>query len=143
MNKKKIIIISVFILMVVAGIGGYFLLKDKDNIPVISNTKNIRKEVITAENYEEISNKIGEELKDTDDLCYFGYACMYYIMKDGFTEEYMTSQDETLLYKSIHNKTVQKLIDEGKQLMKDNNVTIEQYKQEFQNLEDLNDNENE
>ena len=59
---------------------------------------------------------------------------MYYIMKDGLTQEYMTTQDENLLYKNIYNKTVQELIDDGKKIMADNNVTIEQYKEQLQKM---------
>lgn len=135
--KKKIIFIVIGILLIGAlCIGVYVLSKDKVNISDttsnIISTKSIKEEQITAENYEEISKKVTEELGDTDDTYYFSYACMYYIMKDGFTQEYMTTQDESLLYKNIYNKTVQNLIDEGKQLMKDNNITVEQYKQQLE-----------
>lgn len=135
--KKKIIFIVIGIVLIgTLCIGAYVLSKDKVNISDttsnIISTKSVKKEEITAENYEKISKKVTEELEDTDDTYYFSYACMYYIMKDGFTQEYMTTQDESLLYKNIYNKTVQNLIDEGKELMKDNNITVEQYKQQLE-----------
>lgn len=138
MNKKILYIIIGIVLIGALCIGAYALLKNKDNTSStasnIISTKSIKKEQITAENYEEISKKVTEELGDTDDTYYFSYACMYYIMKDGFTQEYMTTQDESLLYKNICNKTVQNLIDEGKKLMKENNVTVEQYKKQLETI---------
>ena len=138
MNKKILYIIIGIVLIGALCIGAYVLLKNNDNASStasnIISTKSIKKEQITAENYEEISKKVTEELGDTDDTYYFSYACMYYIMKDGFTQEYMTTQDESLLYKNICNKTVQNLIDEGKKLMKENNVTVEQYKKQLETI---------
>lgn len=37
------------------------------------------------------------------------------------------------MYANIYGKTVQQLIDEGKQLMEENNVTIEQMKEQLKN----------
>lgn len=138
MLKKRIYI--VIILIFAFCIGGYFLFCRNGNsiftsTSNISDNKNIKKEKITSENYEEISNRVSKELGDVNDTYYFSYACMYYIMKDGFTKEYMTTQDESLLYKNIYNKTVQELINEGQQLMKDNNITIEEYKQNLNNTD--------
>jgi len=140
MLKKRIYIVIIIILIFAFCIGGYFLFCRNDNsiftsISNISNNKNIKKEKVTSENYEEISNRISKELGDVNDTYYFSYACMYYIMENGFTKEYMTTQDESLLYKNIYDKTVQELINEGQQLMKDNNITIEEYKQNLNNTD--------
>lgn len=42
------------------------------------------------------------------------------------------SEDESAMYASIYGKTVQQLIDEGKQLMEENNITLDQYKQNLE-----------
>lgn len=134
-NSKTILCIVIAIIIVIALIiGGYFLLKSADNTTIGASVSSIKSEVITAENYEEVSNKIEEELGETDETYYFAYACMYYIMQDGLTAEYMTSQDESLLYKNIYNKTVQTLIDEGKNLMEENDITVEEFKQQVNDL---------
>ena len=39
-----------------------------------------------------------------------------------------------MLYKDIAGKTVQQLMDEGKQLMEENNITIEEYKEKLTEL---------
>ena len=102
----------------------------------------IRKETITAENYEEIFNRISEELKDTDDIYYLSYSVMYYMMKDGISSTLNGNEDENAMYVNIYEKTVQQLIDEGKQLMIDNNVSIEEFKENIKDLENLDNNLN-
>ena len=139
MKKKALYIIIGIVLIAILCVGGYFLMKNKDEMPTTSISSdvanNIKNEKISSENYEEISKRITEELGDTEDTYCFSYACVYYVMKDGLTQEYMTTQDESLLYKNIYNKTVQNLIDEGKQLMEENNITVEQYKQQLEKID--------
>ena len=134
-NSKAILCIVIAIIVVIAlVIGGYFLLRNKDEITAGTEVASIKSEVITEENYEKVSEQLEKELGDTDETYYFAYACMYYIMQDGLTAEYMSSQDDSLLYKNIYNKTVQTLIDEGKNLMEENDITVEEFKQQVNEL---------
>ena len=124
-SKKGLYAVLIIILIVVIGVGGYFLIK---------NMSGIKGETFTAENYDELMDRISEELNNTDDIYYLSYSMMYYIMRDGFTSALSGSEDESVMYANIYGKTVQQLIDEGKQLMEDNNITLDQYKG---NLEDV------
>ena len=134
-NSKAILCIVIAIIaVIVLVIGGYFLVKNKDEITAGTEVASIKSEVITEENYEKVSEQLEKELGDTDETYYFAYACMYYIMQDGLTAEYMSSQDDSLLYKNIYNKTVQTLIDEGKNLMEENDITVEEFKQQVNEL---------
>ena len=135
-KKTKVVIIVFFIILVTIVVGGFFLIKKGIFL------SNIRKETITAENYEEIFNRISEELKDTDDIYYLSYSVMYYMMKDGIASKLNGNEDENAMYVNIYEKTVQQLIDEGKQLMIDNNVSIEEFKENIKDLENLDNNLN-
>lgn len=42
-----------------------------------------------------------------------------------------------MAYKSLFGKTIRELIEEGKKLMKDNNITLEQYKEQLNSLNNL------
>lgn len=101
-----------------------------------ANVKNIKDEVITAENYEELSKRIENEMGNDEELYYFSYSMMYYMMKDGMSSALTggNSNDDSAMFVNIYGKTIKQLITEGKQLMKDNGVTIEQFKQNLQNL---------
>ena len=74
-KKTKVVIIVFFIILVTIVVGGFFLIKKGIFL------SNIRKETITAENYEEIFNRISDELKDTDDIYYLSYSVMYYMIR--------------------------------------------------------------
>ena len=69
---------------------------------------------------------------------YFAYATSNYIFKDGlanaFNMEMTEDQKETESYKNIYGKTINQLVQEGKNLMKENNMTVEKYKETLQNL---------
>ena len=85
-SSKGLIIFIVIIIVIALGIGCYFLLKNKDIITTGGNntqTSSKLDETITAENYEELTEDIAQELGDTDELYYFTYATTYYIAKDG------------------------------------------------------------
>ena len=116
------IVIAVVVAIAVI-VGGYFLLS--------SGKGNFKKQIVSQENYEEILNKIIDKLGDTDETYYYTYACIYHVAQAGFTNEYLQNKDESLLYKDVIGKTVQQLIDEGKQLMEEKNVTVESYKQQL------------
>lgn len=102
------------------------------------STKSIKNETITAENYEEMMNKIDAEFNENDEeLYYLTYSMMYYMVQDGLSSALTNSTDDSAMYTSIYGKTVQQLIDEGKTLMKENNVILEQYKESINELNDI------
>ena len=128
-NLKNILFIIVTLVVVtILAIGGYFIFVKKGGI---------RYKYITAENYEQIANEITEKLGDSDDSYYFTYACITYITKDGLTEDYFNNPEDSKLYKSIYNKTVNQLIEEGKKLMEENNMTLEKFKEQVDIINDL------
>lgn len=118
----------------------YFIL-NKDAVSTISSIfqPSIKNETITAENYDEIMDRIENEFnQDDEELYYLSYAMMYHILNDGISSAFSNTTDENAMYASIYEKTVGQLIEEGKQLMEDNNVTIEQYKEGLENLNSIN-----
>ena len=94
---------------------------------------NFKNTIITAENYEEISNQLADNLKE-DELYYYTYATVYYMAQDGFSNLLALAEDESLMYQNIYNKTVKQLINEGISLMKENNITWEEYKSSLENF---------
>lgn len=118
----------------------YFIL-NKDAVSTISSIfqPSVKNETITAENYDEIMDRIENEFnQDDEELYYLSYAMMYHIFNDGISSAFSNTTDENAMYASIYGKTVGQLIEEGKQLMEDNNVTIEQYKEGLENLNSIN-----
>ena len=119
------------------------ILRDKDytSIETLSEKKSNKESLfnsientkLTKENYEELSNKYAEKNKDNDNLYYYSYAVLYYTMKDGLNNLSKTSKNEEIIYKNIYGKTINQLIKEGKELMKQNNITIEKYKENLKN----------
>ncbi|MCI9246698.1 MAG: hypothetical protein HFJ30_06215 [Clostridia bacterium] len=126
MNKKTLMIAVAVIVAIVVIVGACVLLS--------SGKSSLKKEVVSQENYETILDEVGKKFGESDETYYYTYACIYHTAKAGFTDEYLQSKDESMLYKDITGKTVQQLIDEGKQLMEENNVTIEEYKQTLTEL---------
>lgn len=98
----------------------------------LSFLNDIKDEIITAENYEEVMSKIGNEWKD--EAYYFTYACLYYVAKDGMAAAFSNPDDKEAMYVRVYGKSVKQLIEEGKQLMQENDMTVEKYKQSLQNL---------
>ena len=123
-----IVIIAIVVILIVA-LGMVALM-------MINGQNKIKSEVITADNYDEIIARIDKELEGQDDLYYLSYSVMYHIMQDSMTsalsEEGEANKNE--IYASVYGKSVQELIDEGKELMRKNNVTIEQFKEELNNF---------
>ena len=139
-SSKGLIIFIVIIIVIALGIGCYFLLKNKDIITTGGNntqTSSKLNETITAENYEELTENVAQELGDTDELYYFTYATTYHIMKDGMASAFSENQDESAMYVNIFGKTANDLIKEGKELMQENDVTIDEFKENLKNLEDV------
>ncbi len=124
-SKSWLIVLIVIILVVVIGVALYFTFTNING--------GIRKETFSEENYQELMNRIGEELKDSDDLYYISYSAIYYMTKDGLSSALAGNNDEKEMYKSFFGKTVQDMINEGKNLMKENNVSIDEYKKQIEN----------
>lgn len=137
-SKKKLYII-IGLIIVILGIGAVLILNFNSSDKSVDTgnsifSKSIKNEVITAENYDEIMDKIGQEVTSEEELYYLSYSLMYYITKDGLAVAFTNPDDESAMYVNIYGKTAKQLIEEGKQLMKDNNMTIEEYKQQLETL---------
>ena len=52
------------------------------------------------------------------------------------------TEDESEMYVNIYGKTVQQLIDEGKQLMEENDISLDEYKSKINDLNELSNNNN-
>lgn len=128
------IVLSLFVIALAILIGIILALQAQGKLNINSPWDNYKNKTITAENYENIMNEVEEKMKDNDELYYLTYSTLYYIMQDGLSEAFSSSEyDEEAMYKRIYGKTVQQLIDEGKQLMQDNGITLEEYKQQLNN----------
>jgi len=119
MKKKNLISI---ILVIVVLVGGFLI-----------RNRNVKKQIITADNFDNVVESIRDSLTE-DETCYFTYACMKYMLSDGMASALADTGNADAMYTKIYNKTVGELIEEGKQLMKDDNTTVEQYKQALQNM---------
>lgn len=100
----------------------------------ISNTVqaviNTEDKILTAENYKSLSEEYSNNNKNSDNLYYYTYACMYYMFKDGLSSATLSEeQQQEAMYSRIYGKTINQLISEGKKLMADNNITVNDYKQ--------------
>lgn len=126
-----IFVVAAVIVILLVCIGLFIFLNR--NIAEPSNagvTSSIRDEVITAENFDEMTDKIDRELdQNGDDIYYISYAVVYYMTQDSIAAAARNEDVEGDIYTSIYGKTVQTLIDEGKTLMEENEVSLEQYKQ--------------
>ena len=156
MKKKSTVIYIIIAVVVLAIIGAslYFILnrdttnlsegtsensvKNENTASEQNTSKSIKNEVITAENYEKLMNQAEQEFtEDDEEIYYLSYAVMYYIMTDGMEAALSGSEDESEMYVNIYGKTVQQLIDEGKKLMEENNVSLDEYKQKIKDLNEL------
>ena len=154
-NKSTVIyIIIAVVVLAIIGASLYFVLnrdttnlsegtsensvKNENTASEQNTSKSIKNEVITAENYEKLMNQAEQEFTEEDEeIYYLSYAVMYYIMTDGMEAALSGSEDESEMYVNIYGKTVQQLIDEGKQLMEENNVSLDEYKQKIKDLNEL------
>lgn len=156
MKKKSTVIYIIIAIVVLAiiGISLYFVLNSDTTNNTQANTENsinneitkseqntsksIRNEIVTAENYEELMNKAEQEFSaDDEGIYYLSYSVMYYIMTDGMQAAMAGSEDESEMYVNIYGKTVQQLIDEGKQLMEENDISLDEYKSKINDLNEL------
>lgn len=136
-SKIALYVVIAIVIIAVLVVLGIFLLKGNKE----SGNSALKQETITAENYDEVVNKVQEELQGKDDSYYFIYATMYYIMQDTMatTEgegegEVVAEPDENAMYVSIYGKTVQQLIDDGKRLMEEDSVSFEEFKQQIDDI---------
>ena len=91
---------------------------------------NTEDKILTAENYKTLSAEYSNNNKDSDNLYYYTYACMFYMVRDSFSSATLSEeQQQEAVYSRIYGKTISQLISEGKKLMADNNTTVEDYKQ--------------
>lgn len=103
-------------------------------------SKPIENEILTAENFESLTSQYAEEHKE--ETYYLSYSMLNAAFTDGLSQaitdafENKTS-DSSMAYKSLFGKTIRELIEEGKKLMKDNNITLEQYKEQLNSLNNL------
>ena len=138
-SSKGLIVFIVIIVVIALAIGAYFLLRSKETVTTGGNsiqTSSVLNETITSENYEELTENVAQELGDTDELYYFTYATTYHIMQDGLASAFSENQDESTMYINIFGKTANDLIKEGKELMQENDITIDEFKESLKNLED-------
>lgn len=120
-KSKVALYVTIAIVVIVAlVVGGFFLLKGQSD--------KIRQETLTAENMEQVITKLENSMQNEDELYYFTYAVTYYMMRDAMAAATSGNTDESAIYANVYGKTVQQLMDEGKQIAKDNNLTIEQVK---------------
>lgn len=121
-SKEKggiiIYIIAIVVIIALAGLVIYYILGGSD----------VKNKVITAENMNDILETIGEKAKKDEELYYVSYAMMYHIMQNGIADQEETGKDKNKIYANIYGKTVKELMNEGKKLMQDNDVTLEQFK---------------
>lgn len=144
-NVLLFVIIAI-IIIVILGVCAFFMLNSNNNTSNSTDnssskslfSKNIKDEVVTAENYESIAERIGSEINNEDEAYQFLYASMYYVMQDGmssaFDLESTEEEKEANTYARVYGKTVNQLIQEGKQLMKDNNITVDEWKQSMKDF---------
>lgn len=139
--------ICVIVLAVDIGLSvtGNTELKEKitGKIYKINPIKTYKNTVITEENYNEVLNEVKENAKNEDEVYYAMYSMLNYIAEDGLKAAFANigtenEYDEKAMYSRIYGKTIGQLINEGKDLMKQNNITVEQYKK---NLEELSQNQ--
>ena len=124
-NKGYTIIILILIIAVAAVI--FFI--------VHNNKNDIKSQVFSAANYEELMNEISIELHGTDEIYYLGYAIMYNAVKEGAASGMVGGDAEEAMYESIYGRRVQDLINEGKDLMRKNDVTIDEFKKQIEENE--------
>ena len=151
--NKKIIIGSIVGIAILTIIGIAFILLNNSTVsdaeidigkPLFNPS--IENEKLTKENYEKLINEYGEKHKDSDNAVYLSYALANYMFKDGMSAAFDMNKTEEEKkqesYKNIYGKTIRTLVDEGKELMKENNVTVEEYKKSLENfsnsIDDLN-----
>ena len=60
------------------------------------------------------------------------------MMTDGMSSAFSGNEDENAMYVNIYGKTAENLIEEGRQLMEENNVSLDEFKENIENLSNTN-----
>ena len=124
-GKAILYILLVILLIAVAGLTVFYVLEEDS----------IKSQVITAENMDKVIEKMEQKAKKDEEQYYASYAMMYHIMQNGITNQGENVKDKNIIYKNVYGKTVKVLIEEGKQIMQDNDITLEAFKASMQNGE--------
>ena len=143
-NKGAAIVVIILIIIVIASIVYWVNKSNNDvdsNAEIAETNTSVLNETITEENFDELTEEIASELGETDELYYFSYATMYYMMVDGFSSAFSEEDVETAMYANIYGKTAEDLISEGKELMQENDITIDEWKANLEDLADSSTNE--
>ena len=143
--KHKGVIITIVVLVALGILGvltddndeSVTISSNENNTAILNTFSNSKKEtVITKENYDEVIDKMDEYIDTEEELYYLSYSIMYYMARDGVSSALLGNESEEAMYVNIYGKTVQQLINEGQQLMKDNNITLEEYKKQLENMDE-------
>lgn len=95
---------------------------------------NIQNTVLTKENYQSTIDEYANKYGQKDEYYYFSYALIYNITKDSLGNLFNSSEDDSVAYKNIYGKSIKQLVNEGKNLMHENNTTIDEYKKSINEL---------
>ena len=122
-SKGFVAAIVILVIIIIASVVCFF----------VFNTSALNK-TITAENYEELMDELGDELRDSDEAYYFSYALLYHTYTDAMTAALAGNDDEEAIMVNIYGKTPEQLIEEGKQLMEEDGVTLDEVKETMDSL---------
>lgn len=123
-NQRGITLVKLGIIIIIAIIAIAFIGRTI-KIASIENTK------LTKENFQSTMDDYSKLKKDTDDIVYAGYAIMYYTMTDYMSNIFNSNATEDDAYAQVYGKSLSKLKDEGKSLMKKNNITPKEFKEKL------------
>lgn len=135
---KAILLLLVIAIIVFGGmyIGNPELMEKLLNKAISPITNIVKKDVygtkITKENY----NTVGDDLKGDlteNELLYMAYAMMVNALNNLQNQDILNLPENYDGSEANYNKTVGELIEQGKKSMKDNNITPEQWKTQFEN----------
>lgn len=127
-KSKGIALIDVILLLFIFIIGA-ILFKAIINGNSIENTK------LSEKNFQETLDEYSKSENKSDNLAYVLYALMYNSVSD-LTFNFFTNGSSNIKYpfSSAYGKTINELKKEGKELMKRNNVNVEDFKHYLDNL---------
>lgn len=129
-NQKGISVISLMLIIIIVAIGIIFARKS-------IKLHSIESMVLTKYNLEDNLDKYYNLKKDSDDIIYVGYAIMYYstlgYMSDFFNSEVSKPND----YTQIYGKTIKELKEKGEVLMRKNNTTPQDFKENMDIMMDI------
>lgn len=134
-KTSKGFVIAIVIIIIIAILAILMLNSDSFKQGFMEGfNSSVLNEVLTEENYNEITSEVADELGDSDDLYYLTYATIYHMAEDGISAVFSEdSEEESAMYENIYGKTSKELIEEGKALMEENNMTVEEYKNNLAN----------